>query len=128
MFDHAFILKLVKFGLVGISGMAVDFGFTSLFKEVIKVKKYVANSIGFTLAATSNFVFNRIWTFGSTDPHVIAQYAKFFIIALLGLLINNLTIYFFSDLKFRLNFYLSKAIATLVVFSWNFIMNYIFTF
>ncbi len=128
MFDHSFLLKLLKFGAVGISGMGVDFGFTSFFKEILKVKKYIANSIGFTLAASSNYLLNRIWTFGSTDPQVIVQYSKFFIIALMGLLLNNLTIFFFTDYKFRLNFYLSKGIATLLVFFWNFLMNYFFTF
>ncbi|MDP4223518.1 MAG: GtrA family protein [Bacteroidota bacterium] len=128
MFDISFILKLLKFGLVGISGMAVDFGTTSFFKEILKVQKYISNSTGFTLAATSNYILNRLWTFNSTNPEVLIQYLKFFIIAVLGLLLNNLTIWFFTDYKFRLNFYLSKGIATLLVFFWNFFMNYFFTF
>jgi putative flippase GtrA len=126
--DHSFIMKLLKFGVVGISGMVVDFGVTSFLKEVLKVKKYISNSIGFTLAATSNYILNRIWTFNSSDPAVIIQFSKFFIIALLGLLLNNLTVYFFTDYKFKLNFYISKGIATLLVFFWNFLMNYLFTF
>ncbi|MGB8489425.1 MAG: GtrA family protein [Bacteroidales bacterium] len=128
MLDPSFILKFLKFGAVGISGMAVDFGITSFFKEILKVKKYVSNSIGFTLAASSNFLINRVWTFNSSDPQVMIQYSKFIVIALIGLLINNLTIYLFTDRLFRLNFYISKGIATLVVFFWNFSMNYLFTF
>ena len=128
MSDPAFILKFLKFGVVGISGMAVDFGITSFLKEILKVKKYVSNSIGFALAASSNFILNRVWTFNSTDPQVMIQYSKFIVIALIGLLINNLTIYLFTDRLFRLNFYISKGIATVVVFFWNFSMNYLFTF
>jgi putative flippase GtrA len=128
MFDPSFILKFLKFGVVGISGMAVDFGITSVFKELLKVKKYISNSIGFTLAASSNFVLNRVWTFNSNDPQVMVQYSKFVLIALVGLAINNVTIYIFTDRLFRLNFYLSKGIATLLVFFWNFGMNYLFTF
>ncbi len=128
MFNISFILKLLKFGLVGISGMAVDFGTTYFFKEILKVHKYISNSIGFTLAATSNYILNRVWTFGSTSPEILIQYLKFFTIAVLGLLLNNLTIWFFTDYKFRLNFYLSKGIATLLVFFWNFFLNYFFTF
>ncbi len=128
MIDFSFLLKLLKFGLVGISGMGVDFGVTFLFKEVLKVKKYPSNSIGFTLAATSNYILNRVWTFHSTSPDVVVQFSKFFIISILGLLLNNLTIYFFTDYKFKLNFYFSKVIATFLVFFWNFLMNYFFTF
>ena len=128
MIDLSFIIKLLKFGAVGISGMIIDFGFTYFFKEVLKVNKYISNSTGFTLAATSNFILNRIWTFNSTSPDVMIQFSKFFIISVLGLLLNNLTIYLFTDYKVKLNFYLSKAIATLLVFFWNFFMNYFFTF
>ena len=56
-FSGAFLLKFIKFCLVGFSGVFVDFGFTFLFKEVFKVQKYVANAIGFTIAATSNYFF-----------------------------------------------------------------------
>ncbi len=128
MIDLKFILKLLKFGVVGISGMVVDFGFTYIFKEILRVPKYISNSIGFTLAATSNYLLNRAWTFNSTNPHILMQFSKFFIISIMGLLLNNLIIYIFSDYKFRLNFYISKGIATLIVFFWNFLMNYFFTF
>ena len=88
--DISFIMKFLKFGLVGISGMIVDFGVTSFLKEVLKVRKYISNSIGFTLAATSNFILNRIWTFNNTNPAVIMQFSKFFIISLIGLLLNKI--------------------------------------
>ena len=114
--------------MVGISGTAVDFGVTYLLKEVFRVKKYISSSIGFTLAATSNYIFNRIWTFNSTSPDIMLQFSKFFVISLLGLLINNIIIYIFADYRFKLNFYLSKGIATVVIFFWNFFMNYLFTF
>jgi putative flippase GtrA len=122
------IIKFLKFGVVGVSGMVVDFGLTWVFKELLKVKKYIANSIGFSFAATSNFIINRLWTFHSSNPEVMIQFSKFFVISVLGLLLNNLTIYILSDIKFRLNFYISKGIATFVVFFWNFFMNYFFTF
>jgi putative flippase GtrA len=128
MIDLSFIILLLRFGAVGISGMIVDFGVTSLFKELLKIKKYISNSIGFTLAVCSNFVLNRIWTFNSTTPEVVMQFSKFLIISVLGLLLNNLTVYIFNDYKFKFNFYISKAIATFLVFFWNFSMNYLFTF
>jgi putative flippase GtrA len=114
--------------MVGISGMVIDFGFTSFFKEIMTFKKYISNSIGFTAAATSNYFFNRIWTFHSINPDITFQIVKFFIIALLGLLINNIIVYYFTDLRFRINFYVSKGFATLTVFFWNFTLNYFLTF
>ena len=65
-----FIYKFIKFGIVGASGMVIDFGTTYVFKEYVKVQKYIANAIGFTIAATTNYFFNRIWTFHSNNPEI----------------------------------------------------------
>lgn len=120
------IEQFLKFCLVGGSGVFVDFGITYLCKEWLRLNKYVANSLGFLCAATSNYVLNRLWTFGSTDPHVAVQYMRFLGISAVGLAINNLTIYVLHG-RFRLNFYLAKLFAIGVVTFWNFFMNYFST-
>ena len=125
--DKIFILKFLKFCVVGASGMIIDFGTTWLLKEKVRLNKYVSNSAGFILAATSNYILNRLWTFRSGDPHIIIQYSSFIGISLIGLGINNFIIYFFHG-RMRYNFYLSKLIAVLVVTIWNFAMNFLFTF
>ena len=117
----------IKFCLVGGSGVFVDFGITWLLKEVARINKYVANSIGFICAATSNYLLNRIWTFESHDPEIAMQYARFIGISIIGLLINNTAIYLFND-KLKLNFYFSKLLAIGIVTFWNFFMNYFFNF
>ena len=120
-------LKFIKFGLVGVSGVVVDFGTTWLLKEKLQLNKYVANSTGFMLAVFSNYILNRIWTFHSQDTAVGVQFAKFFMVALIGLGMNNALIYFFNE-KQKFSFYFSKAIATAIVMLWNFGANYLFTF
>jgi putative flippase GtrA len=127
MIDSFLILKLIKFCVVGFSGMFVDFGTTWLLKEKVKANKYLANSTGFVLAATSNYFLNRIWTFHSHNQQIATEYFSFIGISLIGLGINNLIIYILTD-KFKLNFYLSKLFAVCVVTIWNFIMNYLITF
>jgi putative flippase GtrA len=127
MIDSLLISKFLKFCVVGASGMLVDFGITWFLKERIMVNKYVANSTGFILAATSNYILNRIWTFQSHDPQIASQYFSFIIISLVGLGINNLVIYILND-RFRYNFYLSKLFAIAVVTLWNFLMNLLITF
>ena len=125
--NKALILKFLKFGAVGISGMAVDFGITYLFKEKIKVNKYAANTLGFFLAASSNFIFNRIWTFHSDDPAVGFQYLKFLTVSIVGVLISNGIIYLLHE-KFKQNFYFAKLISIGIVLLWNFFASYFFTF
>ena len=125
--NQTLIERFLKFCIVGGSGVVVDFGITYLTKEFLKLNKYVANSLGFICAATSNYILNRTWTFGSNDPDVVMQYFRFFGFSLIGLAINNLVIYLLHG-RVKWNFYIVKLIATCVVTFWNFSMNYIFTF
>ncbi len=119
--------NFIKFCLVGGSGLLLDMGVTYATKEWMRLNKYVANGLGFTLAATTNFFLNRWWTFRSESPDISIQYMKFVTIAVVGLAINTSIIYILHD-RLRLNFYLSKIGAIGVVTIWNFTMNYIFTF
>jgi putative flippase GtrA len=126
-FSQAFVLKFIKFGIVGFSGLFVDFGTTYVCKEWLRIQKFVANSIGFTVAASSNYFLNRVWTFKSQDPNIAYEFTEFFIISLIGLAINNLILW--SVLKrFNLNFYVAKLFAVGVVTVWNFFANYYVTF
>ncbi|MFN0036135.1 MAG: GtrA family protein [Saprospiraceae bacterium] len=120
-------VKFLKFGIVGASGVAVDFGVTWLLKEHLRLNKYAANSAGFACAVLSNYALNRWWTFHSADPNVGTQFAKFAVVALVGLGMNNAIIYFLSERR-GVKFYPSKLVATGVVMLWNFGANYFFTF
>jgi len=121
------LVKLFKFGVIGASGVVVDFGITWLLKERAGLNKYIANSTGFACAVVSNYLLNRVWTFHSHDPNVAMQFGKFVIIALIGLLLNNGIIYWLTERQ-NVRFYPSKLFATGVVMLWNFWANYTFTF
>ncbi|MDR0683365.1 MAG: GtrA family protein [Dysgonamonadaceae bacterium] len=127
MIDKFFVLKFLKFCSVGFSGMIIDFGTTWLLKEKIKINKFIANSCGFVLAASSNYIWNRIWTFKSHNEQITTEFLSFLVISLLGLGLNNLVLWVLSD-KLKQNFYLSKVFAIGTVTLWNFGMNFIFTF
>jgi putative flippase GtrA len=126
-FNGAFLLKFIKYGLVGVSGLIIDFSITWLFKEKLKVHKYISSSIGFTVATASNYTLNRYWTFDNHNPDTFTQFGKFFIIAIAGLLLTNTIIYLLND-RMKLNFYLAKACAIGLVSLWNFFANYLYTF
>jgi len=107
--------------------MIIDFGTTWILKEKFRVNKYVANSIGFTIAATSNYMLNRLWTFHSENQQILPEYFLFMLFSVAGLVINNIVIYMLHE-KLKMNFYLAKLLAIGVVTLWNFVMNYLFTF
>jgi len=120
------IFKIVKFCLVGASGMVLDFTLTYLLKERIKIHRYIANASGFICAASSNFLLNRYWTFESHSPEVYQQFGSFILFSVVGLGINSFFLYFFE--RQNVPFYGSKFLAILLTTIWNFTSNYFFTF
>ncbi|CDN31512.1 Conserved membrane protein YngA [Mucinivorans hirudinis] len=132
------ITKFVRFGLVGTTGFLVDFSMTWLWLSLIGINEYAANTIGFTVAATTNYILNRRFTWRSKNPNIRREYLRFLAVSLAGLGINSLVIYLFQLLlsDFAINFagvqlqgfWLAKIIATGVVLLWNFFANNFFTF
>lgn len=125
--NNSFILKFIKFCVVGFSGLIVDFGITYICKEKIKIPKYISNAIGFCTAASTNYFLNRIWTFQSNNPEIALEYSKFIIISIIGLGLNTLILWVLVS-KFKINFYFSKLIAIAIVTIWNFLANLVYTF
>lgn len=122
-----FILKVVKFGIVGFIGMCIDFFITWLLKEKVRLNKYVANSLGFTCAVINNFYLNLKWTFQAGGQNTNVYFVKFVLISVVGLGLNNMFVYIFHG-RLSINFYFSKLLAVVCVFIWNFGANNYFNF
>jgi putative flippase GtrA len=124
---YFFSSQLIKFALVGITGMGLDFGTTWLLKEKIKINKFVANACGFSIAVVNNFILNKYWTFDNQNPIATEQFVKFLVISIVGLGINSLLLFILLK-KIKGNFYLVKLAVIGLVFFWNFSANYLYTF
>lgn len=131
------ITKFIKFAVVGASGAVIDFGLTALCKGIFGIPELLSNAIGFTVAATSNYFLNRVWTWRSTSKEVGIEYAKFFFVSLVGLGLNSLIVFLLKDISIVLrfvetnldwDFWVAKIIATGIVMVWNFLANNLFTF
>ena len=110
------------------SGLIIDFSITWLLKDELHFNKFIANAAGFTTAVISNYIINRFWTFSERDrTKVSRQFTSFLIVSLIGLLLNTCFLYVLNE-QLLLHFYLSKAIAILLVFFWNFSANYFYVF
>ncbi len=116
-----------KFIVAGFLGVSVNFSFTYFFKEILRIHKYLSNTVSLLLALIVNFFLNRLWTFEAYGEDIQLQILKFFLIVLFSILINHIIVYFCHS-KFLLNFYASKVIAVILVFFWNYIMHLNFTF
>lgn len=128
----ALINKFIKFGIVGASGMVVHFCVLYLFREIVGLNSFLANTIGFVTAATTNYVLNRIWTFRSREKQVAVEYFKFILVSVIGLGINNGTLWvggkMLPDWNVDGRFYILWVVAVGVTTLWNFFGNMLFTF
>ncbi|MEP6615658.1 MAG: GtrA family protein [Ginsengibacter sp.] len=125
---NPWIAKAIKFGMVGTLGLVIDFAVTYFCKEKLKWNKFLANSIGFSLAVVQNYFLNRVWTFSNTDQHLAVQFSKFLFVAIGGLVINNILLYFFLKYSKGKYFYVCKGAVVFIVFIWNFLANAFYTF
>ena len=129
---RSLITKFLKFGVVGASGMVVHLGVLYLLRDGVHVNQYVANTIGFVTAATTNYILNRIWTFRSKEKQVAVEYLKFILVSVIGLGINNgtlwLTVWLLPSWNDDWRFYILWVFAVGVTTLWNFFGNMLFTF
>ncbi len=120
-------IKFIKFGLVGFTGLLIDFSITWFCKEKLLLNKYVSNSIGFSFGVVNNYFLNKYFTFQNSDTHITSQFFRFLIISIIGFGLNNLFLYLLQK-NTKINFYICKGVVTIVVFFWNFVTNTLYTF
>jgi len=118
---------LLKFALVGLLGVMINFSSTWILKDIINANKYFSNATGYSIAMTFNFILNKIWTFSDGYDIIFLQILKFLFVISMGVLLNHFIVFYFHE-KNKLNFYFSKLIAVAMVFVWNFSMHSYFTF
>jgi len=123
--------KLIKFFIVGASGIVVNLGLFSIAKMIFyntigqsDGTLLGASLIGDEISILSNFLLNNIWTFKKTknsDP-VMGRIVKFHIVSLTSILINN-SVLFFLHKGFGIPDVLAKFIGILVAFFWNYFFS-----
>jgi len=83
--------RFLRFAFVGFIGAIIDFGVFNLEISLFHIPSTIAAAISFILAVSSNFVFNRYWTYpDSRSKQVTHQLSQFTIVSLVGLGIRTL--------------------------------------
>jgi putative flippase GtrA len=71
---------------VGAIGAVADFGIFNLLKGVLRVASPVSQAISFSAAVTSNFLWNRLWTYPDSRSKPLRRQAlQFVLVNLVGL-------------------------------------------
>jgi dolichol-phosphate mannosyltransferase len=120
-------VQLLKFGLVGASGYVINLAVFALLSGSFGIYHLIAALGAFCVAVTSNFLWNRYWTFGPGDGPAHFQAARFFAVSLaaLGLNLAVLEVLVASGGVGELT---AQAIAVAVAMPFNFLGNKLWTF
>jgi dolichol-phosphate mannosyltransferase len=120
-------LQLFKFGIVGGSGYLINLAVFAILAGSLDVHHTIAAIGAFCVAVTSNFLWNRYWTFGPGDGSAGFQAARFFAVSVasLGLNLVVLEALLASGTAGELT---AQAIAVAVAMPFNFLGNKLWTF
>jgi dolichol-phosphate mannosyltransferase len=90
-------LQLVRFGLVGGVGFAVNLVVYSLFVHPIGADYHVAAVAAWLVAVVNNFVLNRHWTFDARGGRAHIQSIRFLLVSLVAFGVSLLLLTLFVE-------------------------------
>lgn len=139
-------VRFFRFAVVGSFGALVDFTTFHLLRELLGVPPIWAQGVSFTAAVTSNFIWNRYWTYpDSRSKPILNQVLSFFVVNIIGLAIRT-PVFTLLESPFRkladlipflpvgiftvdfLGYSAALAVAVVVVMFWNFFVNRYWTY
>lgn len=116
-------IQLFRYLFVGGTAFVVDFGLLAALTELFGIPYYISAAAGFIGGLTVNYVLSIIWVFDSAAKSKrdrMVEFLVFAIIGVVGLGLNALIIWFFTE-KIGIHYMISKIISTITVFVWNFL-------
>ncbi len=125
--------RFLRFGLVGLSGLAVDMAILFLLHDArsplgLGLGLTRSSMIASEIAIVNNFCWNDRWTFRDLAQHQnklgqwFKRFLKFNLICLMGLILKVLLLNLLFNLG-HLNEYLANFVAIVAVTFWNFWIN-----
>ncbi len=117
-------IQLAKFGVVGTSGYVINL---AVYAALLGIGAHKAAVVSFVVSAASNYWWNRHWTFARQKGHFGYQGARFFVVALGALIVNQLWLVLFLDVL-GWGKIVSQAVAIILVTPLNFVGNKLWSF
>jgi len=118
--SNKILIQLFRYTFVGGFAFIVDFGLLFLLKEIFDIHYILSATLSFIAGLLVNYFISIYWVFtDSKNKNRKIEFLYFGLIGLIGLGLNDILIWFFTD---RIGFYylISKIITAILVYLWNF--------
>lgn len=125
----------IKFSIVGISGIFINFIVLALCIYIFNLSEPTSLAFGIIISISTNYYFNRIWTFQSQNP-ILNEYFKYVISNAIGSLIQYFTALLFNNIFINSDFITMNILiievdtiflASLFGIFFGFISNFLFS-
>jgi dolichol-phosphate mannosyltransferase len=120
--------ELLKFGIVGGSGVLVNMGLLFVLTRYFSVRLEIASVIAIEVSILSNFFLNNLWTFKKRDTHVPfwTRLLRYHLVTGLAGIVNYLVLLLLVK-NFGLHDMLSNLIGILIGTFINYSLNSLWT-
>jgi dolichol-phosphate mannosyltransferase len=127
---NVFSPRLIKFGIVGASGVVVNVGGLYLFTEFARIPYFVASVIAIELSILSNFTINFLWTWRdrSQEGRLWEKIVRYHIGAGATAVLGNYLILIALTEFFGMHYMISNLIGIAVGTVSNYLINDLWTF
>jgi len=116
-------VQFLRYTLVGACAFAFDFSCLFFLTSYCHVYYLISAAIAFLVGLAVNYALSVAWVFNRRRMNSwFSEFVVFALIGLGGLLLNEVFIWFFTDILL-LFYLLSKAISTVLVYLYNFLVR-----
>lgn len=113
-------IQFFRYIFVGGTAFIVDFISLYTFTDIFGVYYLFSAALAFTLGLIANYVLSINWVFNNrTLSNIWSEFTVFAIIGIIGLTLNELFIWVFTD-YIGLYYLVSKIFAATLILFWNF--------
>lgn len=119
LLQHPTVGPFVRYCTVGVSNTVIDFGLYTILTRWGALHYLLANAISFLVAVSWSYVWNRRWTFRSTDRRRVRQFVTFMAITIVGVGISEAVLAIGVE-ALHIPDLAAKMLAAPLVLAWNY--------
>ena len=119
--------QIIKFTIIGCSGLIINLVLLHSWVEVFGFHYFFGAALAYMVAISSNFFWNKLWTFKSKSKRYWKQYKSYVFINLTSLAISLAALSILVEI-FGVWYLFSQMIAVLIAGTNNFVFNKKITF
>lgn len=117
------LIQLFRYTFVGGIAFIFDFGSLYVLTEIYNIHYMISAAIAFLIGLSINYYLSIVWVFKKRSlKSKSLEFSIFMLIGLVGLILNELFIWIFTEIA-NIYYLNSKILSTFLVYLWNFFIR-----